>query len=199
MSRTTRVVFGLAVLFLLGWLLFPCIQKVRDSEGWVRSAVTLERIGEALRSYHDTYGQLPGPAILSKEGKPLLSWRVAILPFIEQAPLYNKFKLDEPWDSPHNKALLETTPECFEPALGGLDAPGLTRYQVFVGPGTAFERPGLTFKDFSDGLENTFLVVEAAAAVPWSKPTLTWFTFWTALCRPWGARSPSRFTSSVAR
>ena len=51
------------------------------------------------------YNYSPRQAIYSKDGKPFLSWRVALLPYLEQIPLYNKFKLDEPWDSPHNKAL----------------------------------------------------------------------------------------------
>ena len=58
---------------------------------------------------------MPPPAIYSKDGKPLLSWRVAVLPYIEQGPLYNQFKLDEPWDSAHNKKLLALMPKLYEP------------------------------------------------------------------------------------
>src|SRR5262245_11036025 len=71
------------------------------------SANNLKQIGLALHNYHDTYGKLPPAAICDKAGKPLLSWRVAILPFIEQNALYKQFKLDEPWDSEHNKKLAE--------------------------------------------------------------------------------------------
>jgi hypothetical protein len=95
---------------------------------------------------------------------------VLLLPYLEGDRLYQQFHLDEPWDSPHNKKLLDRTPRCYEPALGGNDQPGLTRYQVFVGPGTAFERDGLTWDDFPDGLAGTFLVVEAGEPVPWSQP-----------------------------
>ncbi len=66
-----------------------------------------------MHNYHATNGSLPKPAITGKDGKPLLSWRVAILPFIEQQPLYNKFKLDEPWDSPNNKALIKEMPPVY--------------------------------------------------------------------------------------
>jgi hypothetical protein len=127
-------------------------------------------IGVALQSYHEVYGELPPAVVRDKDGKPLYSWRVALLPFLEENQLYTQFKLDEPWDSEHNKRFLEPTPHCYRPHLGGNDAPGLTRYQVLVGPGTAFERDGLTWDDFPDGLSNTLLMVEAGAPVPWAKP-----------------------------
>src|SRR5262245_14014609 len=62
----------------------------------------MKQIGKALRDYHDTFGHLPAQAICDKDGKQLLSWRVALLPFLEQDVLYKQFKLDEPWDGPHN-------------------------------------------------------------------------------------------------
>jgi hypothetical protein len=148
----------------------PGVQKVRNGEGWVRSAVSLRYIGVAVENYHETFGHLPPAVVTTKEGRPLYSWRVALLPFLEEDHLYRRFKLDEPWDSPHNKPLVARTPRCYVPALGGDDPPGLTRYQVFVGPGTAFERPGLTWDDFPDGRAGTILVVEAGEPVPWAKP-----------------------------
>ena len=111
-----------------------------------------------------------GAEVNDKDGKPILSWRVALLPYIEEYPLHTQFRLDEPWDSPHNKQVSETTPRCYRPILGHSDDPGLTRYQALVGPGTAFERPGLTWDDFPDGRGSTLLVVEAGDPVPWSKP-----------------------------
>jgi hypothetical protein len=161
------VVAGL--LFLGCCALLPCASKVRDGEGWVRSAVSVQRTGEALRRHHEVYGHLPPAVVTGKDGKPLYSWRVALLPFLEEDALYKQFHLDEPWDSRHNKPLLEQMPRCYQPALGGDDPPGRTRYQVFVGPGAAFERPGLTWDDFPDPA-NTILVVEAATPVPWAKP-----------------------------
>jgi hypothetical protein len=127
-------------------------------------------IGVALQSYHEVYGELPPAVVRGKDGEPLYSWRVALLPFLEETNIYREFKLDEPWDSEHNKKFLEPTPRCYQPAGGGNDAPGLTRYQVIVGPGTAFERDGLTWDDFPDGLSSTLVVVEAGEPVPWSQP-----------------------------
>src|SRR5262249_39427382 len=97
----------------------------------------LRTLGVALRSYNDTYGHLPPPAIVGKNGKPLLSWRVAILPYIEQHELYKQFKLDEPWDSPHNKKLIARMPDVFA-AAGKTPRPGMTYYQYIVGPGAVF-------------------------------------------------------------
>lgn len=125
-----------------------------------------------MHSYADQHGSLPPAAIYSPDGKPLLSWRVAILPYIEQNELYRQFKLDEPWDSPHNYALLAKMPTTFEHFHGRVAPVQFTTYyRVFVGPGAAFEGPiGISLKDFPDGTSTTLLVVEAADAVPWTQP-----------------------------
>jgi uncharacterized protein (TIGR03067 family) len=131
----------------------------------------LKQIALAMHQYHDTYNHWPMPAIYSKDGKPLLSWRVAILPFVEQNNLYNQFKLNEPWDSPHNKKLLEVIPRIYAPVAGKPKQPHSTYYQVFTGPGTVFEgEKKLQIRSISDGTSNTVMVVEAAEAVPWTKP-----------------------------
>src|SRR5262245_28247263 len=130
-------------------------------------------MGLALLEYADAHGRLPAAAVRSKDGKPLLSWRVLILPYLEQKPLFDKFKQDEPWDSPHNVRLLGEMPRTYAHFYGAqAPEPYMTFYRVFVGKGTAFEgREGLSLKDdFPDGLSNTLLIVEAAEAVPWTKP-----------------------------
>jgi hypothetical protein len=172
MSRKWWSIAALAAIGVMCLcVLWPCIHTVRETQGWIYSANSIKQIGLALYSYHEVYGHFPPAVICDKEGQPLYSWRVAILPFLEQSSLYNQFSLDEPWDSPHNLPLTLRTPRCYVPALGwGDDDPGLTRYQVLVGPGTAFERSGLTFDDFPDGLGNTLLVVDAANPVQWAKP-----------------------------
>jgi hypothetical protein len=173
MYRVLRVLLAVATVLLCFACSFfmPCWDGIRvlDGEEWVWPANHLRLIGTALREYHEAYGHLPPAAAVGRDGRPLYSWRVLILPFIEQGPLHNRFHLDEPWDSPHNKSLLEEMPRYFSLPWG--DRPdGMTHFQVLVGPGTAFERPGLTWKDFPDEPENTILVVEAADPVPWTKP-----------------------------
>jgi hypothetical protein len=140
----------------------------------------LKQIGLAIHSYHDTFGALPGTAYYSAQGKPLLSWRVAILPYIEQANLYNQFKLDEPWDSPNNIKLLDKMPKTFAPPPGVKVEAGHTFIQGFSGPGTIFDPErdkkteklcsGIRIFDITDGTSNTAMVGESGKSVPWTKP-----------------------------
>jgi uncharacterized protein (TIGR03067 family) len=147
-------------------------EKIELAALKLTSSNNLKQLALAMHNYHDTHRHLPTSAIYSKDGKPLLSWRVAVLPFVEQVELYKEFKLDEPWDSPHNKKLLEKMPKLYEPVRGKTKQPYATYYQVFTGPGTAFEGDKkLQFgNDFPDGLSNTVMIVEAGEAVPWTKP-----------------------------
>jgi uncharacterized protein (TIGR03067 family) len=146
------------------------LDKVELAKAMRLSTHNLKQIGVAIHNYHDTFNQFPLPAIHSKDGKPLLSWRVAILPFIEQVDLYKEFKLDEPWDSEHNKKLLAKMPTIYAPVVGK-HASGTTFYQVFNGPGALFEgNIKLKITGVKDGTANTVMVTEAGAAVPWTKP-----------------------------
>ena len=127
-----------------------------------------------MHAYHDKHGQLPPAVVCGADGRPLHSWRVLILPYIEQGELYKQFKLDEPWDSPHNIQLLCKMPPAYEPlpSKARTMPPFHTICHVFVGKGTAFEGPnGLRLKeDFPNGTHNTILIVEAGKPVPWTKP-----------------------------
>src|SRR5262245_25099565 len=88
------------------------------------SAKNLEQIALAFHNYNDTFGTLP-TNVLSKDNTPLLSWRVQILPFVEQDELYKQFTLDEPWDGEHNKALVAKMPKLYAPVRVKAD-PGKT-------------------------------------------------------------------------
>jgi hypothetical protein len=143
--------------------------KVREAAARTRSANSLKQLGLALHMHHDKHGTFPAAATYDKNGKALLSWRVAILPFIEQKALYDEFKQDEAWDSDHNKKLLAKMPKLFASPVGA--KADQTFYQAFVGKGAAFEgKKGLKLTDFTDGTSNTILIVEAGAEVPWTKP-----------------------------
>ena len=142
-----------------------------SSAARTRSQNNLKQLALAMHNYHATYNSLPTDAIYSKDGKPLLSWRVAILPYIEQLQLYNQFKLDQAWDSPHNKNLLEKMPQIYAPVTDVKTPPHFTYYQVFTGPGTVFEgNKKIRLPEITDGTSNTILIVEAGDAVPWTKP-----------------------------
>jgi hypothetical protein len=165
-SIAVLVAIGVICLLLFSPYFFP---TVRINQQWVESSYSIKLIALAIQNYHEVNGQLPPAVVRDKDGRPLYSWRVALLPYLEHDSLYLQFRLDEPWDSPHNEPLSRTTPRCYAPARGD-DPDGLTRYQVLVGPGTAFEKGGLTWADFPDGREHTLLVVEAGQPVPWAKP-----------------------------
>ncbi|MBI3411495.1 MAG: sigma-70 family RNA polymerase sigma factor [Planctomycetes bacterium] len=145
------------------------------SEAGAESENNLKQILLALHNYHDRHGGFPPAAINNKDGKPLLSWRVAILPYIEHDNLFKQFKLDEPWDSEHNKKLVMRMPRNYSVPAIPTKNPGETFYQVFVGKGTPFEPvnnegANIHIKQITDGTANTFMVVEAAKPVIWTKP-----------------------------
>jgi prepilin-type processing-associated H-X9-DG protein len=154
-------------------LYLPGVKTVRESANHVQSQNNLKQMGLAMHNYHDTHGRFPAASICDKNGKPLLSWRVAILPFIEQNDLYQKFHLDEPWDSKHNKTLLDQMPKTYTlpaaPKQGGSN----THYRVFVGKDALFElgeSKGRGIAQITDGTSNTIMIVEADESVPWTKP-----------------------------
>src|SRR5437868_5576967 len=103
-----------------------------------------------MHNYEIAHGRLPPAVVYGKNGQPLYSWRVLLLPYIDADNLYAQFHLDEPWDSPHNRQFVEQMPPTF--ALPGSKAgkvpPGYTCCHVFVGKGTAFEKPeGMAIAD----------------------------------------------------
>ncbi|HEY7330890.1 MAG TPA: DUF1559 domain-containing protein [Gemmataceae bacterium] len=153
-------------------LLLPAVQKVREADNRKTSINSLILLGLGMQHYQMVNGgRFPAAAICDKEGKPLLSWRVAILPYIQQEHLYNQFNRDEPWDSPNNKKLIARMPLIYK--LPGDETPSsnTTHYQVFVGNGAAFDKTrGHLLQEFRDGRSNTILIVVAENAVPWTKP-----------------------------
>jgi hypothetical protein len=153
-------------------LLLPAVQSARTAAQRSQSVNNLKQMALAMHNFHSVNDHFPPQAITGPGGKPLLSWRVAILPFLEQQGLFQEFKQDEPWDSPHNKALLERMPAVY--AIPGVEAePGMTFYRGFSGEHTLFDpkvKLGVGIASVTDGTSNTLGVVEARKAVPWTKP-----------------------------
>jgi hypothetical protein len=152
-------------------LLLPAVQAAREAARRMSSMNNLKQIMLALLNYESAYRKLPPRAITDADGNPLLSWRVAILPFIEQNDLYEQFHLDEPWDSEHNIKLLDKMPETYHhpshpPKLG------MASYLAPIGDGIGLTEEGLRFREIIDGTANTIAVVEVSPnrVVPWTKP-----------------------------
>lgn len=133
----------------------------------------------AMHNFHGDWNRLPNQAICDKNDKPLLSWRVAILPYIGEDHLYKEFKLNEPWDSEHNKKLIDRMPKKYLHPFAKNVPANHTLYQVFYSkkgakPAAAMMETGkitLGMLTVQDGTSNTFVVTDAAAeAVPWTKP-----------------------------
>jgi prepilin-type processing-associated H-X9-DG protein len=128
-----------------------------------------------MHNYLSAHGTFPPAFSVDKSGKPLLSWRVLILPFVEQQALYNEFHLDEPWDSPHNRALIDRMPAVFACPSDLVPKPdaGKTTYVTPRGPSTIFPGAvGVKIKEVTDGTSNTILTMDVPAleAVVWTKP-----------------------------
>jgi hypothetical protein len=152
------------------------VEQIRSARGAAEVAVNrnnLAQIGLALHTFHDANAVFPARANFDGD-TPLLSWRVHILPFLDEQALYEQFKLDEPWDSEHNKALLEQIPQVYASASpAGSSEPGHTRILGVSGAGTLLEgTEGKSIATITDGSSNTVIVVEAAPdqSVPWTKP-----------------------------
>ena len=169
-SVNLNVPGGMTTPVLVGMLL-PAVQAAREAARRSQCVNNLKQIGLAMHNYVSVNGKLPQAAITDANGKPLLSWRVAILPFLEQRTLYEKFKLDEPWDSPHNKALLEEMPSTYACPSAPNPVKSVTNYRVWDGKGALFEKGrAVKFAEVKDGLSQTLMVVEAKEAVPWTAP-----------------------------
>lgn len=133
----------------------------------VQNLLTLAR---GFTQYTQANLAVPPVAITEKKtGRPLLSWRVAILPYLGHKELYEKFHLSEPWDSPHNLTLLPLIPKEFQSPDRNDTS---TNYLAALAGESAFSNSPTLLKTISDGVENTLAIVEAdnPAAVPWTSP-----------------------------
>lgn len=153
----------------------PIVAKVQNTSEVKRSINNLKQIGLAVHNYHDVYKHFPTIANFDKADKPLLSWRVHLLPFLDQVELYKQFHLDEPWDSEHNKNLIAKMPDVYRSSKNKeLMQAGKTTYLAPVGEHMMFTGTPktLTFRDVTDGTSNTILLVDADDdhAVIWTKP-----------------------------
>jgi hypothetical protein len=152
-------------------LLLPAVQAARDAARSAQDMNNMRMTTLAVFNFLDANGAFPTD-VYDEDGKPLLSWRVRLLPYLEQQSLYDQFHLDEPWDSEHNRPLVDAMPP-FYASTHGEPTPGKTRLLVFRGEHTAF--PGeeaVKIAAITDGTSNTLMFVQAnpESAVEWTRP-----------------------------
>ena len=130
----------------------------------------LKQIGLAMHNYEAAHGHFPPAVVIGPDGKTPHSWRVELLPLIGREDLYSQYKLDEPWDGPNNRKLLDKVPSVYHAPNPGGD-PIFASYFVPTGPDTVFPgAEGTKFAAITDGTVNTIMLVEARRAIPWTKP-----------------------------
>lgn len=153
----------------------PVVVKAQDRAEQTRSMNNLKQIGLAMHNFHDANRHFPMVANFDKAEKPLLSWRVHLLPYLDQLELYKQFHLEEPWDSEHNKGLIEKMPAPYRSTKNKeLLQAGKTTYLAPVGEHLMFTGTPKTisFRDITDGTSNTIMLVDGDDdhAVIWTKP-----------------------------
>lgn len=165
----TGIVLGaVSLLMLIPLAIFGLmmgVQKMREKAITLETSNNFKQLGLAMHTYHDHKHRLPGRS--SK-----LSWRVELLPYIQETALYKSFRHDEPWDSPHNLTLLEAMPRIYQCGRRPAAAPGMTYVQGFSRPGTVLgSTQGVAFVDIgAANTGRTIVAIEAPTAVPWTKP-----------------------------
>jgi len=171
--RWWTTAYLLAVFTLLVVFLLPAIPNCREAERRAQCGNNLKQLGVALLGYHDAHGSFPPAYVADANGKPMHSWRVLILPYLECEELYEKYRFDEPWDGPNNRKLEEEMPMFFRcPRQPARPNPYATSYVAVVGPRTAWrgDRP-VKLSDFTDAPEATLLLVEMKdSGIHWMEP-----------------------------
>ena len=161
---------------IVAGMLLPAVQKVREAANRSSSMNNMKMLGLALYNYEASMGSLPPAVVTDKNGKPLYSWRVLILPYIEQDAVYRAWKLDEPWDSPNNRRLSDLVIKTFcEPTEPPTNK---THYRVFLGNGALFNTGlagnrvggGTRIAEIVDGTSNTIMIAQTRDSVPWAAP-----------------------------
>ena len=167
------------VLLIIGGilvaLLVPALSKVREAAARTQTTNNLKQVVLGAHAYHDMNRRLPTPQWLQQKGgnNSELSWRVAVLPYMEQGQLLNRFDKNSGWNDANNKALLESRPETFEQVLRPEVPKTETTFQYFTGPNTIFPSPLVDkyrLATIPDGSSNTILIAEAQTPVAWSRP-----------------------------
>ncbi len=162
------VVFGGCVVAMV----LPAIQQAREAARRTACSNNLRQIGLALHNYHTLYDSFPPAYVEDENGNPMYSWRVLILPMIEQQHLYEQFDLSKPWDDPANLMVLQNMPSVFRCPSSMEENSEFTSYAAVTGENCIFEgAEGTRISDVRNGMSNTLMVGEVIRSdIPWTAP-----------------------------
>ena len=154
-------------------LLLPAVQAARTAARRTQSINNVKQINLALLNYESANGHFPPAYVTDEDGKPMHSWRVLILPYLEETAISEQYDMSQPWDSPANLALTEQyCPPVFQsPSDPSVANTTYTSYVVPVGPNTLFNDKPRRMGEIADGTSRTLAVAEMTGAnIHWSEP-----------------------------
>jgi hypothetical protein len=194
-------------------------QSLRDSRVKAVQAANLSQsinhlrqIGLAMHNFESAHGNFPPAIVFGPDGKPWHSWRVLILPYLEQARLFNQYDFTQPWDSPKNRGLIDKMPAVYRDPQNGDATGSVTHYAALVGEKTAFPPSGsrititggtasaelfkgIGLVSITDGTSSSIAItpVDPARKIPWTKPEdITVGDDFPGLGHPGGIFTPTR-------
>jgi prepilin-type processing-associated H-X9-DG protein len=160
---------------LLAWALLPATVS-RESPVRSRCKSNLKRLGLAMYNYHERYNCFPPAYVADDHGRPMHSWRVLLLPFLNEGRLYEQYHFDEPWDGPNNRRLADTAMPVFhcpsDEHSGSTSPPTMTSYVAVVGAETIWpDSRSAAIRDITDGTASTIAIVEISnSGIHWMEP-----------------------------
>ncbi len=166
------IFIGVLLVGLVVYCLLISEKQTHSPSGPLQCQINARDIALALLNYETARGEFPPANVCDENGRPLYSWRVLVLPYLEQNAMYNNFHRDEPWDSPHNLQFLKHCPRIFHcPATPLNPKQGETSYAMIVGPDTISSGPkSISVNDITKPQESMILIVETNRKIPWTAP-----------------------------
>lgn len=155
-------------------LMLPAVQQAREAARSAQSKNNLKQIGLALHNYHDVFNGFPPARIVREDGITQLTWQASLLPYLEQAPLYDRIELGSDWDSPGNRAVRTVViPTYLDPSVPETIAPDGLPASHYAGNSQFFKvNESQRLRDVTDGLSNTVMVGEVTTGLKsWGDPT----------------------------
>ena len=153
-------------------IMLPAVQAARQAARRANCTNNMTQINLALQAYYAEKGHFPPAFVADKNGKPMHSWRVLLLPYLDQKAIYDQYDMNQPWNSPHNLALANQMPAIYRCPNNSSNTPGITNYAMLVGPKAISTGPqGRTKDEITHGLASTIIVAETTGNhINWLDP-----------------------------